>query len=87
LKFINLGDISKMVLKMINDWENTSVLERGRLPERAYSLSFSKDDDALTYERGNLQGLKLLNGKWKFHYAENLSLAPSQFFQEDFDVS
>jgi hypothetical protein len=82
-----LEDVSNMVLKKINDWENISVLQRGRLPEHAYFLSFSNEDAALTYERGNSKGLKLLNGKWKFHYAENPSLAPSQFFQEDFDVS
>jgi hypothetical protein len=61
-----LEDILKMVLKKINDWENISVLQRGRLPERAYFLSFSNDNDALTYERGNSQGVKPLNGKWNF---------------------
>ncbi|EKN65226.1 beta-galactosidase [Neobacillus bataviensis LMG 21833] len=69
------------------DWENLSVLHRGRLPERAYFHSFADHHEALTHERGNSQGFKLLNGKWKFHYAENPALAPAKFYQEDFDVS
>ncbi|WP_066067069.1 beta-galactosidase subunit alpha [Neobacillus soli] len=76
-----------MVQKKKHDWENLSVLQRGRLPERAYFLSFTDDHAALTYERGKSQGFKLLNGKWKFHYAENPMLAPAQFFHEEFDVS
>ncbi|MEH7179343.1 beta-galactosidase subunit alpha [Neobacillus vireti] len=70
-----------------NDWENISVLQKGRLPERAYFLSFPDDHSALTYERGNSQGFKLLNGSWKFHYAESPALAPEHFYQDDFDVS
>ncbi|HEY4553160.1 MAG TPA: sugar-binding domain-containing protein, partial [Bacillaceae bacterium] len=74
-----------MVMK--NDWENLSILEKGRLPERAYFLSFADEQSALTYERGKSQGFKLLNGKWKFHYAENPALAPAEFHKEDVDVS
>ncbi|KGM45967.1 beta-galactosidase subunit alpha [Neobacillus niacini] len=70
-----------------NDWENITVLQKGRLPERAYFLSFSDESSALTYDRGNSQGFKLLNGKWKFHYAENPALAPENFYQDYFDVS
>ncbi|GHH97800.1 beta-galactosidase subunit alpha [Neobacillus kokaensis] len=69
------------------DWENLSVLQKGRLPERAYFLSFANEHAALTYERGKSQGFKLLNGKWKFHYAQNPALAPAEFYQEAFDVS
>jgi len=70
-----------------NDWENINVLQRGRLPERAYFLSFTDEQSALTYERGNSEGFKLLNGSWKFHYAENPKLAPEHFYKNDFDVS
>ncbi|NWQ40753.1 beta-galactosidase subunit alpha [Bacillus sp. EB106-08-02-XG196] len=70
-----------------NDWENLAVLQRGRLPERAYFLSFTDEHSALTYERGNAQGFKLLNGSWKFHYADNPALAPEHFFQAGYDVS
>ncbi|WP_317845717.1 sugar-binding domain-containing protein [Bacillus sp. S3] len=70
-----------------NDWENIAVLHKNRLPERAYFLSFSDERSALTYDRGNSQGFKLLNGSWKFHYAETPTLAPENFHQDHFDVS
>lgn len=70
-----------------NDWENISVLQKERLPERAYFFSYSNDQAALTYERGNSKGFKLLNGNWKFHYADNPALAPEHFYQDNFDVS
>ncbi|WP_318614297.1 hypothetical protein [Sporosarcina sp. YIM B06819] len=73
-------------MSMKNDWENLSVLEKGRLPERAYFLSFADEQSALTYERQKSKGFKLLNGKWKFHYAENPALAPEEFYKEDVDV-
>ena len=70
-----------------NDWENIAVLHKNRLAERAYFLSFSDERSALTYDRGNSQGFKLLNGSWKFHYAENPALSPDNFYQDHFDVS
>lgn len=76
-----------MVVKKINDWENIAVLNKNRLKERAYFLSYSTIEEALTYERRNSQGFKLLNGSWKFHYDESPFLAPKDFFHQDFDDS
>lgn len=76
-----------MVQKMKHDWENVSVLERGRLNERAYFFSYADKLSALTYDRGLSKGFKLLTGMWKFNYAENPSQAPSLFYQDDFDAS
>lgn len=70
-----------------NDWETLSVLHRNRLPEHAYFISYSNQPQALTYERGNSYGFKLLNGMWKFHYAQNPHEAPEHFFEESFDVT
>src|ERR1700719_1993696 len=69
-----------------NDWETLSVLQRNRLPEHAYFMSYPSQSSALTYERGNCYGFKLLNGMWKFHYAENPIQAPEHFYEESFDV-
>ncbi len=30
---------------------------------------------------------KSLNGSWKMHYAKNLSMAPTEFWREDFDLT
>ncbi|MCP3738596.1 beta-galactosidase subunit alpha [Rossellomorea sp. BNER] len=69
------------------DWETLSVLHRGRLPDRAYFLSFTNEKNALTYERGRSRGFKLLNGMWKFNYSENPEFAPDFFYADDYDVS
>jgi beta-galactosidase/beta-glucuronidase len=72
---------------MKNDWENLSVLHKNRLDERAYFFPYKNEQSALTYDRGKAVGFQLLNGLWKFHYAENPTFAPIEFFKETFDTS
>jgi beta-galactosidase/beta-glucuronidase len=74
-------------MKQKGDWETLFVLQRNRMPERAYFFSYADPISALTYERGNAYGFKLLNGGWKFHYALNPEEAPKKFYEESFDVS
>ncbi|MDQ0338639.1 beta-galactosidase/evolved beta-galactosidase subunit alpha [Caldalkalibacillus uzonensis] len=69
------------------DWENLEVLHKNRLPERSYYIPYKSETSALTYERGYAEGFKLLNGVWKFHYAESPQLAPAHFYEESFDTS
>ncbi|WP_407408315.1 beta-galactosidase subunit alpha [Peribacillus sp.] len=73
--------------KESKDWENLSILHVNRLQERAYFFSYASESSALTYDRGKANGFKLLNGVWKFHYAENPALAPKQFLEESYDSS
>ncbi|RDW22142.1 beta-galactosidase subunit alpha [Oceanobacillus arenosus] len=68
------------------DYETLSVLEKNRLNERAYFMSYSNIDDALSYERGNSNGFLLLNGQWKFHYAESPEQAPEDFYMNEYNV-
>ncbi len=70
--------------KVLNDWENPRVFERNRVPARASFITYSDKESALSHERGCSQWFKLLNGKWKFNYAENPDLAPEGFFIEYF---
>ncbi|MBS4178854.1 DUF4981 domain-containing protein [Bacillus sp. FJAT-49731] len=72
---------------MMKDYESLSVLQRNRVQDRAYFMSYRNEQDAITYERERSHGFMLLNGLWKFHYAETPELAPESFEQEDFDVS
>ncbi|MCU9613056.1 DUF4981 domain-containing protein [Caldibacillus lycopersici] len=60
-------------------WEDLSVLQKNRLQDRAYFLPYKTEDAALTYDRSNVSGLQLLNGVWKFYYAENPYAVPSDF--------
>jgi beta-galactosidase/evolved beta-galactosidase subunit alpha len=68
------------------DWQNPDVLHRNRINSRAYFVPFSNEKYALTYERGNSDRFQLLNGVWKFHYAENPQTAPANFFEKTYDV-
>ncbi|MBM7553881.1 beta-galactosidase subunit alpha [Thalassobacillus pellis] len=68
-----------------HDWENLQVLERNRKKERAHFIPFGNKRSALTFDRKQSASFKLLNGSWKFHYADNPNLAPENFYAEDFD--
>ncbi|WP_077623261.1 beta-galactosidase subunit alpha [Sediminibacillus massiliensis] len=70
-----------------NDWENLQILQRNRKAARAHFISFADKQSALTFDRNNAASFKLLNGIWKFHYAESPSLAPEAFYQEDYQTS
>ena len=70
--------------KELNDWENPKVFQRNRLPARAYFVSYPDEESALSGEPGRSPRFKLLNGNWKFRYAESPALAPEDFFIEYF---
>lgn len=71
---------------MINDWENPGIFERRRMPARASFIPYPDEESALSAERGRSPRFKLLNGNWKFNYAETPKLAPEDFFNENFPV-
>ncbi|NWQ40798.1 DUF4981 domain-containing protein [Bacillus sp. EB106-08-02-XG196] len=66
------------------DWESLEVLQRNRLKPRSYFFSYKNINTALTYERGDSHGFLLLNGNWKFHYANAPIESPSEFYKEDY---
>lgn len=70
----------------ITDIESQEILERNRRPGRSYFIPFGNADDALTHERGNSDRFLLLNGVWKFHYAQSPVEAPSNFYENEFNV-
>ncbi|WP_284036854.1 beta-galactosidase subunit alpha [Neobacillus sp. 114] len=74
-------------MKQTKDYELLSVLHRNRIKDRSYFMSYKNMEDAISYERGRAYGFLLLNGMWKFHYAETPELAPSQFYKNEYDVS
>ncbi len=69
-----------------NDWENIEVLQRNRLKPRASFFSYKNKPTALSYERGDSQGFLLLNGNWKFHYANSPLESPSDFYKEEYST-
>ncbi|MBE3070815.1 MAG: DUF4981 domain-containing protein, partial [Planctomycetes bacterium] len=71
----------------MNDWENPAVTNRNRLPARAYAFPYPNEPAALTGDRGASPWVVLLNGVWKFHYAEAPARAPARFLDESFDAA
>jgi beta-galactosidase/beta-glucuronidase len=69
----------------IKDWESLEVLQRNRLPERAYFFHYPTKEQALTFHRGNSDFFKLLNGAWKFYYSNSENEAPEDFYAENYD--
>jgi beta-galactosidase/beta-glucuronidase len=70
----------------MNDWENPQLTNRNRLPSRAYAFPYPDEASALTFERGATPWVRLLNGNWKFHYAQTPREAPEAFFDPGFDA-
>ncbi|WP_051404774.1 glycoside hydrolase family 2 TIM barrel-domain containing protein [Bacillus cihuensis] len=67
-----------------NDWENLDILQKNRLKSRAYFFGYKNKSLALSYDRGESLGFLLLNGDWKFHYANSPIESPSDFYEEDY---
>ena len=70
-----------------NDWENHKLVERNRVPARAYFIPYEDASAALTGERLRSTCFRLLNGVWKFHHADCPAHAPEGFYEPDYGVS
>ncbi|MDF1512620.1 MAG: beta-galactosidase, partial [Anaerolineae bacterium] len=66
------------------DWNNPAVIDRnkehGHVPLKPY-INIS---DALT---DTAPLTRSLNGKWAFHWAPRVELAPEEFYTPDYDLS
>ncbi|SEB48905.1 glycoside hydrolase family 2 TIM barrel-domain containing protein [Paenibacillus sp. GP183] len=71
----------------IPDWKNLNILHRGRELPRATIIPYTDTVSALSGERGASSCFKLINGLWKFNYAESTEEAPEQFYEESYDDS
>ncbi|MBN3522821.1 glycoside hydrolase family 2 TIM barrel-domain containing protein [Paenibacillus apiarius] len=66
-------------------WQDETMLHLNRLEPRAYFIPHANATEALTYERGASPYFQLLNGEWKFRYAECPEDAPQHFYGLDYD--
>ncbi|MFS1422838.1 glycoside hydrolase family 2 TIM barrel-domain containing protein [Shewanella sp. 10N.286.48.B5] len=67
-----------------NDWENPDVVQVNKLPARATSYSFKSEETALKRDR-NTASIKMLNGDWKFQFADDDENRSLDFFKKDFN--
>ncbi|MEI6683857.1 MAG: glycoside hydrolase family 2 TIM barrel-domain containing protein [Bacteroidota bacterium] len=69
------------------DWENPQLTGIGNEPPHASFLPFDNESAALKNDRGGSPWFILLNGTWKFNWAENPDKRPENFCNDAFDVS
>ncbi len=69
------------------DWNNINVFRVNQEPASATMLPYSSEVQALNADYLHSSYFQLLNGKWKFNFAENPSKRPVDFYKNDFNVS
>jgi len=69
------------------DWENPGLLHRNRQAPRATAYPFATEASCLSLDRSQSPYFLLLNGAWRFNYAQTIADAPQGFFAENYDVS
>ncbi|WP_179021785.1 glycoside hydrolase family 2 TIM barrel-domain containing protein [Winogradskyella forsetii] len=68
-------------------WEDPQVSGLNRMPAKATSVSYASAERALEGHREASSRYQLLNGDWKFAFAEVPSSAPKDFYKDNFDDS
>lgn len=70
----------------LNDWNDFDILHRNRLNSRAYFISYTDINSALTFDRGKSEKFKLLNGMWKFYYSNTPEESPEGFYENPYNI-
>ncbi len=69
----------------VPDWENPSVIGINKEPPHATLFPFESSALARRGNREDSRYFRLLNGRWRFHWARRPDERPVAFFQQDFD--
>lgn len=80
------SSIGAQTSSLVKPWEDIHINSINRLPARATSFSYSSSEDALSCDREKTRTVSL-NGTWKFHFSEDVSLAPTDCYSSDYDCS
>jgi hypothetical protein len=78
--------MKKKAIALVNDWENPLLVQRGRLPARAWFVPQADREAAGTWEQAASERTRLLNGDWQFRYSETVAEASAGFEKESFDA-
>ena len=68
-------------------WNDIDVIRENTEEPRAHFVAFRSVDTALAGETVANDRYLLLNGQWKFHFADNPATRPAGFYLPDFDAS
>ncbi|RXG15575.1 glycoside hydrolase family 2 TIM barrel-domain containing protein [Leeuwenhoekiella aestuarii] len=82
-----------LVAQLINaqqnspEWQDLSIFEVNTLKPRATFYVYDSEGEALKNDYYNSNNLLLLNGTWKFNFAETPQTRPEDFYKSNFDIS
>ena len=68
-------------------WEDPTVVQINKEAPRAAYIPYATEEQARKDDQWASPFLQSLNGKWKFHLAQNLKERPYWFFKDDYDIS
>ena len=68
---------------MVHDYENPSLLQIGREPERAHFIPYASVKTAVTRKKHLSPYYQLLNGNWDFTYYDRICDVPQDIAEQD----
>ncbi|MDR0844532.1 MAG: DUF4981 domain-containing protein [Tannerella sp.] len=69
-----------------NEWQDPKVFAINKEPARATAVPYSDETAAIADNYSSSPYYQLINGMWKFNWVPKASLAPENFYREDYDV-
>ena len=75
------------VLSAQDEWNDLGVWSVGKVPPHAGVIPYADEQGVATLAYQQSPYYRSLNGKWKFHLAENPYACPKGFYEQHFDPS
>lgn len=69
------------------EWQSIDSLAYNKEQPHAYFFSFEDINSALKVLGDNSSLYKSLDGKWYFHFSENYTSRPQDFYKKDYDIN
>ncbi len=87
LIFAIFFEVFSLQAQIREPWQDPTVTQINRLPARASSVSYSDLASAKANKKQSTNRRLLLNGLWKFNFAESPTTSPAHFFNLNYDDS
>ncbi|WEG11738.1 glycoside hydrolase family 2 TIM barrel-domain containing protein [Pullulanibacillus sp. KACC 23026] len=69
------------------DWKDFGTIQKNTESPHVQLIPYSNKESAILDERNQSPYYRLLNGNWRFFYADSINFRPEPFYEEDFDTS
>lgn len=70
-----------------NIWEDPTILQINRLPQRSYYLPYRSREHAISGKKENSEYYRSLNGDWSFLYFDSVLDIPEELFLETAEIA